>query len=94
MDLENQEKAMLIKNLGNEFFLKNQFPQAIFKYAEAIQVLGDVKETAPILCNRSLCHIKMENFGAALIDANKAIEMNPKFVKGYYRKSSAYVGLN
>lgn len=48
---------------------------------------------APIFSNRSQCHIKLESYGAALNDADKALENNPKFFKAYYRKGSAYLAL-
>lgn len=43
--------------------------------------------------NRAFCHIKMENFGSALIDATKAIEAKADFPKGWYRRGSANMAL-
>lgn len=43
--------------------------------------------------NRAFCHIKMENFGSALMDGEKAIEAKPDFTKGYYRRGTAYLAL-
>lgn len=43
--------------------------------------------------NRAFCHIKMENFGSALVDAEKATEINPDFAKGWYRRGSANMAL-
>jgi len=44
--------------------------------------------------NRAFCHIKMENFGSALIDSTKAIEAKEDFPKGWYRRGSANFALN
>jgi serine/threonine-protein phosphatase 5 len=44
--------------------------------------------------NRAFCHIKMENFGSALIDSTKAIEAKEDFPKAYYRRGSANFALN
>ncbi|CAJ1454103.1 unnamed protein product, partial [Effrenium voratum] len=41
--------------------------------------------------NRSFCHIKMENFGSALVDASKAIDAKEDFPKGWYRRGSAHM---
>jgi serine/threonine-protein phosphatase 5 len=41
------------------------------------------------LSNRSICNIKLENYGDAVIDATKAIEYNPAYVKAYYRRGDA-----
>mmetsp|Transcript_92005 Transcript_92005/g.259951 ORF Transcript_92005/g.259951 Transcript_92005/m.259951 type:complete len:503 (+) Transcript_92005:80-1588(+) len=43
--------------------------------------------------NRAFCHIKMENYGSALADATKAIEINEEFPKGWYRRGTANLAL-
>lgn len=43
--------------------------------------------------NRAFCHIKMENFGSALMDASKAIEAKEDFPKGWYRRGTAHLAL-
>jgi len=43
--------------------------------------------------NRAFCHIKMENFGSALVDGSKAIEAKEDFPKGWYRRGTAYLAL-
>lgn len=32
-------------------------------------------------------HIKMETYGLAILDATKAIELDPGYVKAYYRRA-------
>lgn len=32
-------------------------------------------------------HIKMETYGLAIMDATKAIELDPGYVKAYYRRA-------
>ena len=44
-------------------------------------------------CNRAIANIKLESFGGALADANKAIELDPKFIKAYYRRGIALMSL-
>jgi len=43
--------------------------------------------------NRAFCHIKMENYGFALMDSTKAIEAKEDFPKGWYRRGSANLAL-
>ena len=43
--------------------------------------------------NRSIANLRMENFGYALSDASKAIEVDPKYLKAYYRRAAAYMAL-
>jgi serine/threonine-protein phosphatase 5 len=57
--------------------------------------LGDVNlsietnKNAIYYSNRANCHIKLENFGLALQDANKAIEIDKNYDKAYSRRASA-----
>ena len=44
---------------------------------------------ANILCNRSLCYLKLEESGAALEDAKSAIAAVPELPKGHYRAAQA-----
>ncbi|OMJ08821.1 Serine/threonine-protein phosphatase 5 [Smittium culicis] len=60
------------------------------KYTDAIALNPSVPA---YYTNRAQCYILTEGYGAAIIDADKAIELNPKFVKGYYRRASAYMAM-
>ena len=77
------------KKEGNDFFLKGHMKEAIEQYTLSIDSFKETdKNLAPIYSNRSLAQFKIENYGAALIDSEKAIEADPLFSKSYYRKSS------
>lgn len=69
---------------------EGHYPEAIELYTQAIE--ADPLKSL-IYCNRSLCHIKMETYGLAIADATTALEIDPKCVKAYYRRGSAYMGL-
>ncbi|CDJ56858.1 serine/threonine protein phosphatase, putative [Eimeria maxima] len=90
------EKAEALKTEGNELFKQHQYAEAVSKYSAAIDTIDesplDPKETQlhVYLCNRSFAHLRMENFGSAIIDAERALELNPKFSKGYYRRGTGY----
>jgi serine/threonine-protein phosphatase 5 len=42
-----------------------------------------------LLSNRSFCNIKLENFGSAISDSTRALEVDPSFTKAYYRRGCA-----
>lgn len=43
--------------------------------------------------NRSFAHIKLENYGYAISDAEEAIKLDASFIKAYYRRASANMAL-
>ena len=43
--------------------------------------------------NLAQCRLKLETYGLALMDADKALELDPKYIKAYYRKGSAFMAL-
>jgi len=43
--------------------------------------------------NRAATHLKLESYGSAVVDAQQTISLDPAYVKGYYRRGSAYMAL-
>lgn len=43
--------------------------------------------------NRSIANLRLENFGYALNDASKAIEIDKFYTKAYYRRAAAFMSL-
>eukprot|EP00398_MALV-I-01_sp_L67-1_P000169 gene169-918_t len=91
------------KDEGNNFFKESKYHDALVKYTEAVNQ-SEIQEAEHgegcanpklkiYLSNRAFCHIRMENFGSAILDATEAIELDPKFIKAYYRRGCSYVGL-
>lgn len=106
---ERIARAEEAKKRGNEFFKALNFPRALAAYTEAIDIGSGEEDSldsldgsvepipanyrAVYFSNRAFCHIKMEAFGSAILDATKAVEVDAEFPKGWYRRGSAYVGL-
>lgn len=42
---------------------------------------------------RAFANLKMENFGLTQADSDKALELDPTYIKAYYRKGSAHMVL-
>lgn len=66
-----------------------QFARAVEAYSRSIEM----HELAPVLGNRAFAQLKMESFGAAIADASRALELDPRYIKGYYRRGSANLAL-
>ena len=92
---ELERKAEEIKNEGNKFYKGNYLKQAIEQYKLAIETLPPTHlRRAVYLCNKSMCSLKLEEPGQALLDAEEAIKTDPKNIKAYYRKAIAQYALN
>ena len=78
------------KDKGNLLVQEQKFAEALECYSKAIEL--DFND--PILySNRSLMHSNLNEFDLALIDADKAIEINPNYSKAYLRRGKALEGL-
>merc|ERR1719354_600353 len=86
----DKEKADEIKSEANKLFQSGILERAIEKYTEAISYNP---YCATYYSNRSFANFKMEYYHAALLDASKSIEIDPSYVKGYYRRASANMAL-
>lgn len=85
-----QEQSDALKNEANKFFEAQKYLPAIEKYTSALELTPN---SAVLYSNRAFANIKIENFGRAIQDAQKAIELDKTFVKGYYRMATAKLAL-
>lgn len=72
------------------FFPDKDYNKAIELYTKAIEL--DPKN-AVFYANRSLAHLRQESFGSALLDGIAAVNSNPLYLKGYYRRAAAQMSL-
>lgn len=53
----------------------------------------EIFATAAVYGNLAQCRLKLETYGTALADADKALELDSTYIKAYYRKGSAFMAL-
>ncbi|KAL0643729.1 hypothetical protein Bca4012_042019 [Brassica carinata] len=70
---------------GNEFFKEQKYPDAVKHYTEAIK--RNPKDPRAY-SNRAACYTKLGAMPEGLKDAEKCIELDPTFSKGYSRKGA------
>ncbi|TFK73939.1 protein phosphatase 5 [Pluteus cervinus] len=80
---EDRAEAANLKAEANKIFGGRDFPAAIRLYSQAIE--KNPKEST-IWCNRAFARMRLEEFGYAVDDLTRAIEIDPKYVKAYYRR--------
>lgn len=85
-----------VKNRAKGAFQQKDMPSAELLYGKAISLLDSIpgKSEATLYSNRSMVRLNMNKVEESLADANKCIELDPKFVKAYHRKAQALVRLN
>ena len=79
---EDKIAAEKHKQEGNELLFSRQYNMAIKAYTEAIKL--DPSNPA-YYSNRAAAHSSKGDHVTAIVDAEKAIELDPKFVKAYFR---------
>lgn len=90
-DLEQQEYfdpqlADEEREKGNEYFKQQKYPEAIKQYTESLR--RNPKDHKAY-SNRAACYTKLGALPEGLKDAEKCIELDPTFAKGYTRKGAA-----
>eukprot|EP01116_Phalansterium_solitarium_P024420 TRINITY_DN8953_c1_g1_i2.p1 TRINITY_DN8953_c1_g1~~TRINITY_DN8953_c1_g1_i2.p1 ORF type:complete len:876 (-),score=253.81 TRINITY_DN8953_c1_g1_i2:67-2694(-) len=87
-------RADALKRVANELLQKEDYLQATTFYTKAIECFpADSADKLLSICygNRSLANLKCKNFGIALLDACRAIDIDPDYFKGYYRRGCVYL---
>ncbi|MCL7045465.1 hypothetical protein MKW94_012086 [Papaver nudicaule] len=89
-DLEQQEYfdpklADEEREKGNDFFKQQKYPEAVSHYTEALR--RNPKDPK-VYSNRAACYTKLGALPEGLKDAEKCIELDPTFPKGYTRKGA------
>ena len=84
------QTADSLKDAGNELFKTGRFLGAVDLYTRAL-ALGP--STPALFCNRAAAHLKLENYGTALADAESALELDKTFQKAYYRRACVNMAL-
>lgn len=86
----DKAEAEKLKQLGNQYMTSKKFTDAIDAYTKAIAF--DPKNPV-YYSNRAAAHSSNSDHAAAVTDAEKAIEVDPAFVKSYHRLGHAHYAL-
>ncbi|KAI8380059.1 hypothetical protein BD560DRAFT_347647 [Blakeslea trispora] len=81
----NPELADKAREEGNALFKAGKWPEAVEQYTEAIK--RNDKDVRPY-SNRAACYLKLMAIHEAEKDADRCIELDPSFVRGYIRKAA------
>lgn len=82
--------ALLHASSSSSVSTAKDYENAIKFYSQAIELNPS---NAIYYGNRSLAYLRTECYGYALADATRAIEMDKKYIKGYYRRAASNMAL-
>eukprot|EP00593_Proboscia_inermis_P005843 CAMPEP_0171299686 /NCGR_PEP_ID=MMETSP0816-20121228/8550_1 /TAXON_ID=420281 /ORGANISM="Proboscia inermis, Strain CCAP1064/1" /LENGTH=269 /DNA_ID=CAMNT_0011775695 /DNA_START=18 /DNA_END=827 /DNA_ORIENTATION=+ len=91
MDNTDKSLAEQKKELGNKAFASKNYEEAIALYTEAIKCEPN---NHVYFSNRAASYGSISKWDSSASDAKKCIELDPTFVKGYYRLATAQIELN
>ena len=83
----NPDIAETVRQEGNELFKAGKYPEAIEKYTDAMK--RHPTWHVPY-SNRAACYQKLMEWQLALKDADRCVEMDATFVKGWTRKAGIH----
>ncbi|BEJ16350.1 hypothetical protein CspHIS471_0509550 [Cutaneotrichosporon sp. HIS471] len=86
---EDKTKADALKTKGNGLMSQKEYNQAIQQYTEAIKL----NPNPVYYSNRAAAHGALNQHDKAVEDAARAIDLDPKFAKGYSRLGHAQFSL-
>lgn len=83
------DKATGLKDEGNKEFVAKNYLRASQLYSQAISL----REDPSYYANRAACYINLKRFAPAVEDCKKAIALDDKPAKPYYRLAAAHAAL-
>ncbi|KAF8192425.1 40S ribosomal protein S7 [Pholiota molesta] len=86
------EIAQNFKEQGNEYSRESDIAKHRLLYP-GVDANRRISYLEALLCNRAACNLELQNYGSVLRDCSKALSINPKSSKAYYRSATALVNL-
>lgn len=84
------QKLDRAKEEGNTLFKSGKYGPAVEKYTEALEIDPTNKGTnAKILQNRAICNTKLKQYDAAIADCDRAISLDPSYIKARKTRAKA-----
>lgn len=84
------QKLDRMKGEGNDEYKAGRWQNALEKYTAALEIDPSNKGTnSKILQNRALCYTKLKQFDEAIADCERAISLDPSYLKARKTKANA-----
>ncbi|TID24523.1 TPR-like protein [Venturia nashicola] len=84
------QKLDRMKEEGNSLFKSGKYRDAVSVYSQALEVDPVNKGTnSKILQNRALCYTRMKEYTSAIADCERALQLDPSYIKARKTKAKA-----
>ncbi|CAJ0587321.1 unnamed protein product, partial [Mesorhabditis spiculigera] len=80
-----KDSALVHKEKGNEYFRKHHYHNAIVEYTTSLEIRPDKL----VFGNRAQSYINLKKWSEALMDCNRALQLDDKLTKALYRRAIA-----
>lgn len=91
---EPHEIAENFKKQGNDLYKVKRFRDARELYSKGIDVKCQVNTiNESLYANRAACELEIKNYRRCINDCKRALQLNPKNIKCYYRIAKAFTAL-
>ncbi|XP_048797686.1 tetratricopeptide repeat protein 31 isoform X3 [Lagopus muta] len=90
LDTNMLEQSLILAGCGYQAAVQGRYTEAVQAFTEAIKL--NPREHR-LFGNRSYCYEKLRQYQEALRDAQMALELQPSWPKGFFRKGKALWGL-
>ncbi|XP_074948452.1 tetratricopeptide repeat protein 31 isoform X1 [Phalacrocorax aristotelis] len=90
LDTSMVEQSLILAGRGNEAAQKGRYAEAVQAFTEAVKL--NPREHR-LFGNRSYCYEKLRCYAEALRDAQVSLRLQPRWLKGLFRKGKALRGL-
>ena len=79
-----------LKEAGNKAFANKNYEEAVKQYTMAIEITLE-KPNHIYFANRANAELELMMFEECIADCNQAIQIEPTFIKSYFRKAKALI---
>ncbi|XP_029798788.1 tetratricopeptide repeat protein 1 [Suricata suricatta] len=89
---KRREESTRLKEEGNAQFKKGDYIEAESSYSQALQMCPSCfqKDRSILFSNRAAARMKQDKKEMAISDCNKAIQLNPSYIRAILRRAELY----
>ncbi|KAF0873454.1 TTC1 protein, partial [Crocuta crocuta] len=89
---KRREESTRLKEEGNAQFKKGDYIEAESSYSQALQMCPSCfqKDRSVLFSNRAAARMKQDKKEMAISDCNKAIQLNPSYIRAILRRAELY----